>query len=353
MRSTLFDLTKERGAVFSACGDWEMPDHYGDPTAEYEAAHSSAVMRDASHWGRIRISGADHLSFLHRMTTNDFNNLMPGTGFEAVFVESRARILDVGTFYHSNDSTFTVLSPQGIKKIPAWLERYIFTEKIFFEDITATTAMLDLIGPQAAAIAAFLGDESDAAVHQWLNDPTHKGLWLVPLDFCGHRGLRVAGSPERIGLVWEELLAGGVRPIGEESWEILRIEAGLPLFGRELTEEYNPWEANLGHAIHLNKGCYIGQEVIARLHTYDKIKQHLMGLRLSSGRPPAPRTPLRVEQRAAGKITSSVHSPWLGQNIALAYVRRAYCVPGTEVECEIDATVYKAEVTALPFIPST
>ena len=152
--------------------------------------------------------------------------------------------------------------------------------------------------------------------------------------------------------MWEELQTGGALPIGEDGWETLRIEAGQPVLDRELTEEYNPWEANLGHAIHPDKGCYIGQEVIARLNTYDKVRQHLMGLRLPPGRTPAPRTPIRVGHRAAGKITSAVYSPHLKNNIALAYVRRAFCSPGTEVEYDFDGCVQKAEVTALPFARS-
>lgn len=352
MKSSLFELTKEKGAEFSSFGEWEIPAHYGDLGAECEAAHSSVVLRDASHWRRIRISGADHLDFLHRMTTNNFNNFLPGAGFEAVFIESRARILDVGTFYRSKDSTLAVLSPQAREKIPAWLERYIFAEKISFFDITTTTAMIELMGPRAASICAVLEEDLNAAPDHLLNDPTQKELWLARLDFCGHRGLRIAGSPEKIRFVWEELQAGGALPMGEECWEILRTEAGLPLFDRELTEEYNPWEANLEHAIHPDKGCYIGQEVIARLQTYDKVKQRLMGLNLAPGPLPPPRTPLRVERRDIGKITSAVHSPYLEQNIALAYLRRAYCDPGTEVEYEIEGTVHKAEVSTLPFAPS-
>ena len=352
MKSTLFQLTKEKGAEFSTFGDWVIPCHYGDPAAEYRAAHSSAVLRDASHWGRVLVTGDDHLDFLHRMTTNDFDNLLPGTGFEAVFVESRARILDVGTFYRGKDSTLSILSPEGRKNIPAWLDRYIFTEKIFFEDITACTAMIELIGPRAADLAAGLGQNRDAAAHHLLSDPASDGLWLAPLDFCGHRGFRMAGPPEKIRCLWEELQAGGALPMGEDGWEILRIEAGQPVLGRELTEEYNPWEANLERAIHPDKGCYIGQEVIARLDTYDKVKQHLMGLMLPPGETPAPRTPLRVGHRAAGEITSAAHSPFLKSNIALAYVRRAYCSPGTEVEYDFDGCVRRAEVTALPFARS-
>ena len=111
-----------------------------------------------------------------------------------------------------------------------------------------------------------------------------------------------------------------------------------------MTEDYNPWEAGLGRAIHMDKGCYIGQEVIARLDTYDKIKQHLVGLRLPAGDLPAPGQPLRDDRREVGRITSTADSPTLGP-IALAYVRRDACDAGTELALDQG----RATVVTLPF----
>ena len=124
----------------------------------------------------------------------------------------------------------------------------------------------------------------------------------------------------------------------------MRVEQGRPRLGRELTQSYNPWEAGLDRAIHLDKGCYIGQEVIARLDTYDKVKQHLVGLRLSTAELLATEQPLRDGGREVGRITSAVHSPRFGP-IALAYVRRRACAVGTV----LDVGEARATVVALPF----
>jgi hypothetical protein len=317
-----------------------------DLAAECHAARASAVLRDASHWGRLLIRGNDHLDFLHRMTTNDFNNLAPGQGLEAVFIEQRARIIDLGVFYRGAASTLLLVSPRSRSAIPAWLDRFIFAEAIEFEDISDKTAMLECCGPQAADLVqrATGHDLAQCQPGHLLAPPTDAESWLARADWDGYPGFRAAGDPAAIGDLWQKLTATGASPIGEAAWDILRVERGLPLLGRELTEDYNPWEARLGHAIHMDKGCYIGQEVIARLDTYDKIKQHLVGLRLLPGDLPAPGQPLRDARREVGRITSAVHSPTQGP-IALAYVRRDACDEGTV----LTMGETRATVVPLPF----
>ena len=297
---------------------------------EYKAARTEAALRDASHWGRLWIRGADHLDFLHRMTTNSFNGLETGQGCEAVFVEQRARIIDLGVFYRGTESTLLLLNPQSREEIPIWLDRFIFAEAIEFEDVTDKTAMLECCGPHMAKLLQqTLSLDLDPHQDGHLIDvPTNDTLWLARTDWDGHPGLRAIGPPEAIADIREKLIAAGALQMTEATWEILRIEQGMPVIGRELTDSYNPWEAGLGRAIHMDKGCYIGQEVIARLDNYDKIKQHLVGLLLQENDLPTSDQALNDGQREVGHITSAVHSPALGP-IALAYVRRNACAPGT------------------------
>jgi folate-binding protein YgfZ len=338
--------TAAPGAVWAEHSGWELPIHYGDPAAEYRSAHQGAALRDATHWSRLRFGGRDHLDFLHRMTTNHFRGLEPGAGLEAVFTDNRGRIVEVGTFYRAGDQTLAVLSPTGREKIPAWLDRYLFAEQIAIADLTPETAMLELSGPQAAALAGqVIGkDPNSVADHHLLNDPAAEGVWLARLDRFGHPGLRALGDPAKLRELWEKLRAGGAQPLGEEAWEALRIEAGLPAQGRELNEEHNPWEANLGRAIHMNKGCYIGQEVVARLDTYDKVKQRLMGLELPEGPLPAPGTLLRAGNAEAGRLTSAARLPQ--GNLGLAYVRREYWQPGALLQLE--GSAWPVRVIPLP-----
>ncbi len=313
-----------------------------DHCDEYHAARAGAALRDAQASFRLYMRGADHLDFLHRMTSNDFHNLQMGHGLEAVFIEQRARILDLATCYRGPDATALILSSDSRTTIPAWLDRFIFAEALELADQTDETAMFELVGPHADQLVARTL-ETDLAKfqdHQLLDPQVADDLWLARMT---GPGLRAFGPPDAVKDLWQRLAAAGARPIGSETWKILRVEQGLPLLGRELTQEYNPWEAGLGRAIHLDKGCYIGQEVIARLDTYDKVKQHLVGLRLSAELPSTGQ-PLRDGAREVGRITSAVHSPSLGP-IALAYVRRSACAEGTA----LDADGAQATVVPLPF----
>ncbi len=311
---------------------------------EYHAAHTGAALRDAQASFRLYMRGADHLDFLHRMTSNDFHNLPIGHGLEAVFIEQRARVLDLATCYRGPDAAALILSPDSRAAIPAWLDRFIFAEALELADRTDETAMFELIGPRAAQLVARALDAELAQLqdHQLLDPQVPDGLWLAR---TAGPGLRAFGPPDDVKALWQRLAAAGARPIESETWEILRVEQGLPLLGRELTQNYNPWEAGLGRAIHLDKGCYIGQEVIARLDTYDKVKQHLVGLRLAAAELPAMGQRLRDGAREVGCITSAVHSPSLGA-IALAYVRRSACAEGTV----LDAGGAPATVVSLPFL---
>ena len=317
---------------------------------EYRAACEGTVLRDASHWGRLYIRGTDHLDFLHRMTTNDFNSLEIGQGREAVFIEQRARIIDLGVFYRGINHTLLLVSPQSRSEVPAWLDRFIFAEAIEFEDVTKKTAMLECFGPQSVALLreTLSLDLSLCPAGDLIRPHETDELWLARTDWDGNPGLRAIGAPEAIAEMHEQLQTAGATPIGETTWEILRIEQGIPLLGRELSDAYNPWEAGLERAIHMNKGCYIGQEVVARLDTYDKIKQHLVGLRLPVGKLPLPGQSLSNGKREVGRITSVIESPEHGA-IALAYAHRTACGEGTELQYDTQ----RATVVSLPFSPST
>ncbi len=322
------------------------PSDFGNPSAEYEAVSQQCALHYAGHWGRLLFSGSEHAAFLHRMTTNHFLELRNEQGFEAVFTENRGRIIDVGTFYHRADQTLGIVSPANRQAIPNWLDRYIFAEDITIDDIGDSTSSFELIGPETGAFAAALWGISleDLPPHQLAHcdDPQ---LWIAKLDLPW-TGLRLIGPSETLASLWRIITERGISPLGETAWNLRRMELGIPLFNSELNEEHNPWEAGLGRAIHMNKGCYIGQEVIARLDTYDKVKQHLVGLSIEPETLPAPGTTLYGEQGPVGAITSSAQSPAFG-SIALAYIRRAYCTPGTLLH--LGNNGLSCRVHALPF----
>lgn len=306
----------------------------------YVAAFRAAALYDASGRGRILFTGPDHLDFLHRMSTNGVIGSRVGDRLKTVFCDSRGRIVQVASLSRTADEATTAFV-EDAPGLLAWLERYHFSERMEQIDISSATGQLELVGPGCAeAFRAALGEDPEGSAGPGL--PLGERSSAMRLQAGGQLSLRLWGPREEIDGFRRRLLAVGVPRLDAHAWEVLRVEWGQPAAGRELTLDHNPWEAGLGEAVHMDKGCYIGQEVVARLDTYQKVKQHLVGLRLAD----EVRSGARVEAggRVVGAVTSAAASERLGP-LALAYVRTAHCRPGTPLS--VEGT--EAEVSALPF----
>ena len=349
MRSPILEHHTGACAEILRQGEWELVAHYGDSRRECVTATDGAGIRDATHLSIIDFEGADHLDFLHRMTTNDFVNLPVGGGVRAVFPDNRGRIIEAGTFCRLSDTTTRFVGgPDARKRLPAWLDRYVFAEQIEWIDRLDDTCALELFGPRAFPLAnTGLGVDVEA-VPSYGRARTDGDLNVTRLDLGPLPGIQVSGRMEDVIRLWHNLLEHGASPVGELAFQALRVQFGHPLPGPELNEDHNPWEAGLTDAIHLNKGCYIGQEVIARLDTYDKVKKRLVGLRLASEELPHEKiVVVDVDGREVGNVTSAVYSPILGHGIALAYVRTAFTAPGTRLHFGDGPST--ADVVELPF----
>ena len=197
---------------------------------EYHAARTGAALRDAQASFRLYMRGADHLDFLHRMTSNDFHNLQLGHGLEAVFIEQRARILDLATCYRGPDATALILSPDSRAAIPAWLDRFIFAEALELADRTDETAMFELIGPHAARLVTHLLDADLAKFqdHQLLDPQVADGLWLARM---AGPGLRAFGPPAAVDPLWQRLTAAGAHPIGRRRGKSCASNRAFPCSG--------------------------------------------------------------------------------------------------------------------------
>lgn len=337
-----------RAQWHSSCKDRPIPYNFGEYREEYEAICQRAGLHYSGHWGRLLFTGSDHVDFLHRMTTNHFLDVEDRSGLQAVFTEQRGRIVDWGIFHRRDQQILSIVSPDSHKKIRDWLDRFLFTDDVTISDLTEETSSFELLGPDAFGIAEECLSLSLEGVqpYQSVPYPPAPDLWVTVLQ-SPWQGLRLVGSNETLIKCWHLFTEAGVPSAGERAWNTRRIELGYPLSGSELSEEHNPWEAGLAQAIHMNKGCYIGQEVIARLDTYDKIKQHLVGITCEADSPPDTGTVLLAEEKPVGTITSGVYSPAFGP-IALAYVRRDYSRPDTVLKLAEGS--HRCCVQSLPFI---
>lgn len=339
---SLKDSQIQFGAQFEAAS---VPMSFGNDAAALQAAHEAVAVCDRTHWGRLELAGRDRQSFVHNQSTNDVKSLQPGQGCDTVFVTSTARTIDLATVFVLDAAVRLLVSPMRREYLLSWLDRYIFFgDQVTLNDITDSTATFSLVGPGSVGVLEALNATTMAdqpyGHHQLADIAGH------PVHVAVGSGLALPGytlTLERAaaGLVWETLMQQGVVPLGERVWEHLRIEQGRPVPDFELTEDYNPLEAGLWQAVSFNKGCYIGQETIARLDTYKGVKQQLWGVRLQDAAQPG--TVLTVGDEKVGLLTSV--SP-LEPTVGLAYVRTKAGGPGLTVQ--VGNTV--GEILEVPFL---
>jgi tRNA-modifying protein YgfZ len=314
-------------------------------TAAYGAALQDVVCYDASASGRLRLLDRDRADLLHRLSTNDIKQLHPGEGIRTVLTNHHARIIDLLTVYALPEHLLLVTSPAQSSAVHNLFRRNIFfQDRVKVEDVSASIVQFELYGPNAAR---YLGEQLAVDPADW---PMHhieavtfgnaRG-WLARALPLGGQGWRLFVNAEDRDAA-EAALADIVR-LDDSTYDLLRVEQGYPVYGRELSLEYIPLETRLVDAVSFSKGCYVGQEIIARMESRNRLAKQLMGLRLSAAVDGGGK--LRHEGKEVGDLTSVVVSPRFGP-IGLAYVRTAVAEPGTVVDIDADVT---AEVAELPF----
>ncbi|MCM0588791.1 MAG: folate-binding protein [Gloeotrichia echinulata CP02] len=320
--------------------------------AAIQAARVGVAVGDRSTWGRIRVSDDDKLRFLHNQSTNDFQSLKPGQGCDTVMVTSTARTIDLVSAYVLEDAVLLLVSPNRREFLLQWLDRYIFfADKVQLTDVTNETATLSLIGPGSDAIIEKMG--AGAIVGQ----PHGNHQLIPPVDAgdTGGVGVIVAvgsglASPGYTLIlpaaekhkVWSQILELGAIELSDRAWEVLRILQGRPSPDAELTDDYNPLEVGLWQTISFNKGCYIGQETIARLNTYKGVKQQLWGIRLNA--PTQPGEVITAGDEKIGKLTS--YTQTTDGYFGLGYIRTK--AGGTGLKVQVGET--EGEIVKIPFV---
>ncbi|MBW4633827.1 MAG: folate-binding protein [Iphinoe sp. HA4291-MV1] len=313
--------------------------------AAIQAVQEGVAVCDRSFWGRIKVSDSDRLRFLHNQSTNDIQSLKPGQGCDTVFVNSTARTIDLVTAYILEDAVLLLVSPNRREFLIQWLDRYIFfADKVQLTDITDETATLSLIGPQSDAVLEKLG--VGAIIGQrygnHISIPSVSGGFVAVGSGLASSGYTLILPASDKQEVWSQILEAGAVPMSDRTWERLRILQGRPTPDNELTEEYNPLEAGLWQTISFNKGCYIGQETIARLNTYKGVKQHLWGIHLSA--PAEPGSAITIGDEKVGRLTS--YTKTLDGHFGLGYIRTKAGGAGLKVHLgEVEG-----EVVEIPFI---
>ena len=328
----------------------EMTANIGILEREYAAAQTGSVLIETSAWGRLCFTGKDRLEFLHRISTNDLLKLQAGQGAATVFTTPIARIID-RTVVYARETDLLMLTSRGNQgRVYQWLRKYIFfNDDVQIKDVTDEMAMVSVYGATANQVVQQTSGEdvAELPLHHWRTIHLAEVEALIArADPIGGGGFHLILEKAVLPQVQQMLLAVGVVPIGEETYQVLRIEAGRPEFGHELGDEYIPLEANLWAEVSFTKGCYTGQEIIARMESRQRLAKQLMGLRFEA-EVTLPATLLSSEHEA-GVVTSIAHSPVRGW-IGLGYVKSAEATAGQRVQARSGEQTSYATVSALPF----
>lgn len=346
MFQELHDLQASYSGVKFEIADLNVPVSFGNDSEAIAAARAGVALCDRSHWGLIEVTDEDRIRFLHNQSTNDFQRRKPGDSCDTVLVTSTARTIDLVTAYVTEDAVLLLVSPNCCQYLMEWLDRYIFfADRVQLKDITAENAKLSLIGPDSDALLTRLG--AGAVVGQ--PDGSHQLLQLggIEVRIATGNGLAMPGynlifPAANAATLWSNMIQAGAIPLGNRVWEQLRIQQGRPVPGQELTDDYNPLEAGLWQTISFEKGCYIGQETIARLNTYKGVKQNLWGIRLAA--PAQPGSAIAVGDEKVGQLTSYTDTE--AGCFGLGYIRTK--AGGVGLKVQVGET--EGEVVNVPFL---
>jgi folate-binding protein YgfZ len=358
--SPLADVERHAGASFAETAGFVLPAHFGEALAEYREAVSGAVVFDQTHHGQLDLRGRDALQFLHNLCTNDILSLRDGDGCEAFLVTAQAKIVDhviVGRLGDGEEGPHLWLgSSAGMgERVAQHLDRFHISESVEVVDNTGSIVQVHVAGPTAQPIlekALQMDLQALGSLEQWSAEWHRENLRVRRYDRLGLTGFDVACQRREAPILWVKIVEAGAKPAGSDAYEILRIEAGRPVYGVDIDETNLPQEVGrIERTVSFTKGCYIGQETVARIRAYGHVNRSLVGLRLEESAAPPCGAPVVREGQQVGAVTSSAISPRLGCGIALAYVRRGHQDTDTAVAVRFDGILHPGSVAPLPFTP--
>jgi aminomethyltransferase len=323
-----------------------------DLSREYRAAREGVALFDRSSLGKVTVTGRDRLAFLQGMLTSDIKALQPGQGVPAAFLDAHGKVKALLVVYAAADRVLIELPADMTEKTLETLDHFLISEKAYFEAADDAFAILSLQGPSARALLEGL---SGGAID------------LAPY---AHAEVAVAGVPVRVinraegpapgfhcwvatgqaEAVRGAFVGAGAVPAGPEVLDVLRVEAGQPWYPRDVDDSVILPETRLESLVSYTKGCYIGQETVARVKYRGHVNRALTGLVIDGDRVPEAGARVTAEGKDIGRVSSAVRSIALARPIALGYVRREHFEPGSAVTVADAAGEQPARVVALPFV---
>jgi folate-binding protein YgfZ len=293
-------------------------------TPGFSALRSGAGIIDLSARGRIRVTGEDRARLLHAMTTNHVQNMKPGEGLYAFFLNAQGRVQADAYILCFADHFLLDTEPETREPLYAHLDHYIIADDVTLEDITADTVCFGLEGPKAVETASAAG--LPAPHHHWSHEDWQDAT-VAAISGTGHHGVRVYAAAARRDEIIQALEGAGAIFASAYDAELIRIRNFHPRYGVDMNESTLPQETQQMQALHFQKGCYLGQEIVERIRSRGHVNKQLMGFRLEGHAAPAVGSSLFAGGKEVGEVTSAIAVPDEGV-FGMAYVRVPYNKPG-------------------------
>jgi folate-binding protein YgfZ len=326
------------------------PPTYTNAEDEYWKIRRTVGLADISHLGRLKITGKDRISFLNGLLTSDVSQLKEDGGQRSALLNSKARVLADLHLYTQPDSLLVDTGESPASRVKEILDRFIITEDVQILDATSDLVQMTVQGPKSSeAIKEILGAE--ARDLKQLEQRSLGPSTIIGRDRTGQSGYDIILPVLEAEPVWHGFLLNGgeigLNPVGSQALEILRLEAGYPKYATDVDENTIILEAGFKDAINFNKGCYLGQEVVARATHIGRVNKQLVRLEVETKESVSPRSKLVSDGRDAGFITSAAFSPGLRRVVGLGYANREFAKEGTKVNVQSGETSLSAVVTRI------
>jgi len=353
--SSLKEVQQAEGAILVTQDGSLMPLHYGDPHQEYLAVRNGAGLLDFSHWGKITITGPDRKPFLHGLVTNEVKNLSRGQGNYSLFLTPQGKI-QADLWVYDRGEDLLLITYGNLRKILAeGLEKYLIMDDAEVHDHSGNLLLFSIQGLQSEeCLARVVGHDHLPGDEYGLSEITlgeeSSPLCIMRVSHTGKPGFDCLIPPQQGVEFWTKLIAAGARPVGLHALDVLRIEAGIPLRGRDLDDRVIPQEAGLHKALSFTKGCYVGQEVVARLHFRGHVNRELTGFVLKTEDLPQETVKLWHGGKEVGAITSACFSYTRGEIIGLGFLRSKLRQKGTVTTALEAGREFAAVVDELPLV---
>ncbi|MGM9927344.1 MAG: glycine cleavage system aminomethyltransferase GcvT [Bacillus sp. (in: firmicutes)] len=354
-RTPLFDVYSEYGAKIIDFGGWELPVQFAGIKEEHEAVRTKAGLFDVSHMGEIVVKGEESLTFLQKVATNDVSKLTVGKAqYSALCYITGGTVDDILIYKLAEDHYWLVVNAANIDKDLQWLQKYARGYHVTVENKSAHIAQLALQGPLAQSILQQMTtfDLSEIKSFQFkqnvfLNDVS---VLISRTGYTGEDGFEIYCDDRDVSKIWREILQHEeVSPIGLGARDTLRFEAGLPLYGQELTANISPIEAGIGFAVKTDKeAAFVGKEVLKEQRE-NGAPRKLVGIEMVGRGIPRHGYPVYVDNQLIGEITTGTQSPTLKKNVGYALIKTQYANLDQTVMVEIRSKKVEAKIVATPF----